>query len=228
MDIHLSNHDWTFAAKNKKAIESYWASRRAQQPLLFNGKVLLLRDWKIEHGQLTGNCLTTDYASFLYWREHGAPDRSVVDFSAAGAIHSHEGWLILGRASEAMSNAGKIYPPCGSFDAVDGRDRIDIDDAIVREIGEETGLIVDPARFGPTLAVNCGTQLVIMRAIQMVHPCNVLVAEIDEHLKSEPHPEISEIVVVKNRDNIDMRDMPAFTIAYIEHAFPAKPDRGST
>lgn len=211
---------WDFSIAHREDIERHWTERLNKHPFLFNGKVPLLADWTLDDGRLKGRCMVVDFKSFLYWRDHDAPDRSVFDFFAAGAIHSNEGWLILGRAGPAMSNAGRIYPPSGSFDSLADTDHpIDVDRSITREIFEETGLRINAEQLGPMLAVQGDAQFVVMRPINLPVSGDRLVADIHRHLQSQSSPELAEIVIVRGRQDIQPHDMPAFVIAYIEHIF---------
>jgi hypothetical protein len=140
--IRFSNQIWGFSSLHASKIDRYWRQRLAENSELFNGAVLLLdSNWSLHEGRFSGSCLETDFKTFLYWREHGAPDANVVDFFAAGALHSEEGWLILARMSAHHSSAGRIFSPCGSLHIDDVKDSaVDLDGNIFREIHEETGL----------------------------------------------------------------------------------------
>jgi 8-oxo-dGTP pyrophosphatase MutT (NUDIX family) len=217
-DARLTRRSWGFASVQIGAIDAYWDRRTAEQPRLFNGAVLILDRWIVRHGHFSGECITTDFKSFLYWREHDAPDHEVFDFFATGALHTSEGWLILGRAGAAMSNAGKVYPPSGSLHA-DQFGHIDLDESIVREIREETGIEVTRAQLGSMLLIEACPQIVIVRPIKTGRPSAEIVAKIEGYLRSNPSSELSNVVVVRGLADIQAGVMPPFTIAYIEHAF---------
>jgi 8-oxo-dGTP pyrophosphatase MutT (NUDIX family) len=219
-EVSLSDRNWQFSQKGAVEIEAYWQRRTTEQPKLFNGDILLLDSWSLLEGGFHGECLTTDYKSFLYWREHDKPDCTVTDFFPAAALHSQEGWLILGRMGPDHSSAGLIYPPCGSLhpdDIVEGK--IDLDGNILREIKEETGLTLPRTELRPPILIFDGSRLAYMRPIKLERSATEIVNEIESYLARAIEPELSEIIIVKGRADIVEAVMPSFTVAYIEHAF---------
>ena len=44
-----------------------------QRSHLWNGRVMMLRDYGIRDGVLRGSCFETDYASFVAWRDWEFP-----------------------------------------------------------------------------------------------------------------------------------------------------------
>jgi 8-oxo-dGTP pyrophosphatase MutT (NUDIX family) len=227
IDARLTRRTWEFSRANARRIDAHWADRTARQPSLFNGDVLLLEHWVVRDGHFSGECIRTDFKSFLYWREHDAPDREVFDFFAAGALHSREGWLILGHAGPTTSNAGKIYPPSGSLHADDqlGNGEIDLDGSIIREIHEETGIQITRAQLGPLLLIEARPQVVIVRPVAIARPAAEIVKQIGDHLRASSSAELAEVVVVRGREDIRTDVMPPFTVAYVEHAFQTSTDR---
>jgi 8-oxo-dGTP pyrophosphatase MutT (NUDIX family) len=219
-EAHVRDRPWAFAEQTAAAIDAHWQRRTAEQPKLFNGDVLMVEAWSVTQGRFHATCFQTDFKSFLYWREHDAPDRTVFDFCPTGALHSAEGWLILGRASPAMSNAGQIYPFCGSLHAGDDRcGSIDLDGAMLREIEEETGLAFGRADLGEALLIDTGPVITLLRPIADARPALEIVRGIEQFLAQSPEPELSGAVIVEGVQDIDEALMPPFVSAYIRHAF---------
>ena len=218
-DVSLSDRNWPFAQSHAPAIGTHWRRRTRENPKLFNGEVLLLDSWSLTGATFRGTCLITDYASFLYWREHDTLDRSVTNLFAAAALHSLEGWLIVGRMGPHHSSAGLVHPPCGSLQPEDIRQgTVDLDGNIVREIEEETGLAILPAQMSAPILIFDGFRLAYMRPVRLPWPAGTIVDDIENHLAATPEPELAEILVVRNRADIDAA-MPSFAVAYITHAF---------
>ena len=156
---------WAFAAENAAAIDAHWSLRREQQPRFFNGAVLLLARYEVTaDGCLDARFLRSDFKSFLFWRETGWRDRTVMDAFGSALIFSQQGRVLLGRQRDGHLNGGLCYPPSGFIDAADvGADgAIDIDHSVRREIGEELGLGEDQlqrrpgyivTRAGPVLSI---------------------------------------------------------------------------
>jgi hypothetical protein len=219
-EVRLVARTWNFPQDNAVAIDAYWHLRSAQQPKLFNGDILLLDGWSLSEGTFQGTCLTTDYKSFLYWREHNAPDRGVINFFAAAVLHSREGWLVLAQMGPDHSSSGLIFPPCGSLHTEDVKEgRVDLDANILREIKEETGFVLSKEDLKQPFLILDGTRLAYMRLIELPWSAAEIVHRIEGYLAAEKEPEISKIHVVKGREDIIESAMPTFTVSYIEHAF---------
>jgi hypothetical protein len=218
-ELRLSNRNWHFSRQHSVEIDEHWRRRTAEQPRLFNGDILLLDRWYLLEGCLHGEFLTTDFKSFLYWREHDSPDRTVTDFFGAAALHSQEGWLIVGRMGAHHSNPGLIYPPCGSLhtDDVEGG-KIDLDGNILREVKEETGLVLSRTELRPPILISDGAQLAYLRPIMLGRNATQIIKEIENYLSRSFEPELSEILIVKGPEDIIEDAMPSFIAAYIEHA----------
>jgi len=221
-EISLSDHCWSFVQVHATQIEAYWHRRTAEQPKLFNGDILLLHNWSCVNGRFHGQCLITEFKSFLYWRDHKRPDGAVTDFFPAAALHSQEDWLLVGRMGHDHSSPGRIYLPCGALhtdDVYDGK--VDLDGNILREIREETGLALDRTELGPPILILDGAgRLVYVRPVKLQRPAVQIVKEIQSYLGHATEPELSEIIVVKGVADIS-ETMPSFTVAYIEQAFAA-------
>jgi 8-oxo-dGTP pyrophosphatase MutT (NUDIX family) len=218
-EVYLSGRNWPFPQAHALEIDRHWQRRTAENPKLFNGHALLLDSWSLSAGKFQGTCLVTDYRSFLYWREHDAPDRSVANFFAAAVLHSWEDWLIVARMGPHHSSAGLIFPPCGSLhtDDIDAG-RIDLDGNILREIKEETGIELSLADLEERLLIRDRAKLAYVRVVRLPKPASKIVKQIENYLAAATDPELSEILVVKGRADIIEPAMPAFAVAYIKHA----------
>src|SRR5262249_4135899 len=214
-EISLSDHCWSFVKVHATQIEAHWHRRTAEQPKLFNGDILLLHNWSCGDGRFHGQCLITEFKSFLYWREHKRPDRTVTDFFPAAALHSQEGWLLVGRMGRHHSSAGRVYLPCGSLhtdDIYEGK--VDLDGNILREIKEETGLTIYRTELRPPILILDGAgRLVYVRPIKFQRPAAEIVKEIESYLARAIEPELAEIILVKGPADISEAAMPSFTVA---------------
>ena len=220
IDVRLVSGSWDFASAHAREIDVYWTKRTAEQRGLFNGSVVMLKHWAVEERRFSGECFETDFKSFLYWREHGAPDPHVYDFFGVGPIHSAEGWLLLGRAGPAMSNAGAVYPPSGSIDLSEAeRGAVDVDASIIREILEETGLELTRSQLGQPFLITAPPQIAIIRPISLHLSAARLVRHIAAHLERKQAAEICELILVRCLEDIDRNRMPPFVQQYITAVF---------
>ena len=214
---------WPWAAERSDAIERDWAQRRALVPQLFDGAVYLLREQAITGPMLTGTLFKTDFRSFLYWRDHGAEEKGICEVFGASLIRSAEGHVLLGRQGPGQLNSGRIYPPSGLIDDDDLRDgAIDIDASIARELGEETGL--GPAaleRIPGYIAAVSEWQVAV--AIEWRSPlaAEALRQRILGFIDAEAEPELDDIVIVRQRADIDGRSVPPHAQALLRTLLPA-------
>jgi len=96
LDFQVFPLPWPFAADRRTEIEDYFTHLRREKPQLWNGRVLLLRDFEISGATLQGTMFETDFASFIAWRDWGFPDRDVHACFAMGALLSRDGAFLLG------------------------------------------------------------------------------------------------------------------------------------
>ena len=228
LDVAFEPWSWPFAEARREEIDAHFARRIALSPQIWNGRVLLARDYHISGATLTGNCFETDFASFLAWRDWDFPDRRVVNCFAMGALRSVDGAFLLGVMGAHTANAGRIYFPAGTpdpNDIVDGR--LDFAGSIAREVAEETGLTAADYAAAPTWhAVPAGVRLALVRVLAVPMPALELQRKVRAHLADEDIPELADLRVVRGPADFDPM-MPAFVTAYLSHWFraPAHLDR---
>jgi 8-oxo-dGTP pyrophosphatase MutT (NUDIX family) len=219
-DVRLVDRPWPFACNNKAEIDAHWQLRSAQQPQIYNGRILMLDRWSLSNGRFSGECVATNYKDFLYWRECKKPNPDSPNFFPAAALHSQEGWLILGQMASRTTNSGYIYPPCGGLHPDDVIDvAVDLDGCMIREVQEETGLHLSRAQFEAPMLVFDDRRLVYLRPTMIAEPAVDIVNRIELFLTTQEDPELAGVYIVKSTADIRPAKMPLFTIAYVEHSF---------
>lgn len=202
--LRVGADGWAFAERHRDAIDAHWARRARETPGFFNGTVFVMTNYSVTaDGCLAAQFIRTDFKSFLYWRETGWRDGSVMDGFGSALILSADGQVLLGRQSAGNLNSGLCYPPSGFIDARDvGCDgTIDIERSVAREIAEETGLsppaiqrsegyIVTIA--GPTMSI----------AIPFLSPLSgvALMREAARHISSDAESELSDLALAEPGD----------------------------
>ena len=133
-------------------IEQAWADRVGgmgkQGCRLFNGRLCRLIDCKSEHRKLTLTLGAVSFKEFL-GTNVAAPHIRYVHGSevladalgVSAAIVTRDGFLVLGRRSDAVAHyARRIHPIGGVVKGADGGSPPDLFEAILKEIHEETSL----------------------------------------------------------------------------------------
>ncbi len=119
LDMRFSRREWAFARVHRDAIERHFAARLAKQPKLWNGKVLLLREFAFRDRTLEGEYSAVDFASFLAWADWGFPDEQARSCFAMVALQANDDAFLLGVMGPNTVNSGAIYFPAGSPDMSD-------------------------------------------------------------------------------------------------------------
>jgi 8-oxo-dGTP pyrophosphatase MutT (NUDIX family) len=217
-EVAVAPWRWDFAIARRDEIDRHFAERQRQQPSLWNGRVLLLRDYEVRGRVLHGTAFEADYASFLAWRDWDFADRSVFNIFASAALRSADGAYLLGEMAPSTASAGLVYFPCGTPEPSDvgPGDALDLDGSLRRELMEETGLDIGEFAAEPrwTLLRDRGFAA-LMRRLNARQKADELRSRIVRHLANDPHPEFSDVRIVRGRADLDA-SMPAFVVAYLE------------
>jgi len=216
-EITVEPWEWGFAVKRRAEIDRHFAARRQRQPALWNGRVLLLKDYRIANGTLSGSSFETDFASFMAWRDWDFPDRSVFNVFAMAAVRTSDGGYLIGEMADHTASAGQLYFPCGTPDPQDvAAGMLDLDGSVGRELLEETGIEIG------TLVVRPGWTLIrdrnfiaLIKQVTAAENAQELRARVVSHLASGAQPEFSDIRFVRGRADLTVQ-IPAFVVAFLE------------
>lgn len=217
LDLAVSGTPWAFAEEKRAEIEAHFAKAQEAKPAIWNGRVLLCRNPRVEAGVHRADYFETDFASFLAWRDWGFPDKSVFNSFGSGALRSADGAFVLGRMSAHTANAGRIYFPAGTpdpNDVIEGR--VDLAMSIVREVEEEVGLV--GADYEPSddwTIVETGQVVACMRLLQSQSSAAELTQRIEAFLSAETAPELSGVKLVRSRADCDPQ-MPLFITTFLD------------
>jgi 8-oxo-dGTP pyrophosphatase MutT (NUDIX family) len=220
LELCFAPQAWSFADHRRVEIDAYFEARRRTTPELWNGRVLLLSRCLLHERRLSGVFFETDFASFLAWREWGYPDRTVVNCFAMGALRAADGAFLVGVMAAHTANAGRIYFPAGTPDPTDILGSIvDLEQNVVREVGEETGLTPNDfiPRFGWDAVVE-GPRIALFKILDVDAAAVDVRARILDHLAREAAPEFADIRILRGRDDFDP-NMPVFVRAFLDRAW---------
>lgn len=214
----MAEGSWPYAEANRAAIAAAWAAWTAENPALFNGKVLLLQSHAIADGVVTARYRPVFFAEFLHYMRHGAPDGVTRSGFALAGLVGADGALVMGVMGAHTANAGKIYFPGGTpdlDDMVDGR--VDLAGSVARELAEETGLSADELRFDPGFWLyEDDKRLAFVKIARSPLTGEALRATILDRLARQAEPELADIHLVRSRADLVPDRMPAFQLAFAE------------
>ena len=223
IEIAIEPWLWQFAITNRAAIDLYFAELQRQRPAIWNGRVLLLKRYRIHDGVFYGTCFETDYASFIAWRDWRFPDASVHNIFAVAALRAADGAYLVGEMGPHTASANKLYFPCGTPEPldIDNRQHLNLQENLRRELLEETGLDIEEleAKPGWTVIHDRGF-MAFMKELTARQSADELRSRILRHLATERQPEFSDIHVVRGPAQLDSR-MPPFMIKFLEAAWAA-------
>jgi 8-oxo-dGTP pyrophosphatase MutT (NUDIX family) len=206
--ISVEPWSWGFSDRRRQQIDDHFKRRQSEQPALWNGRALLLRQYTVRDGVLQGTCFETDYASLLAWRDWEFPDREVYNLFAAAALQSADGAYLVGEMAPHTASAGQWYFPCGTPEPsdVDASGKLDLVSNLRRELQEETGLDMDEVEVQPgwTLVRDRGF-LAFMRGLAAHDDAERLQAKIRHYIDNEQHPEFRDVRFVRRVDELNDR-----------------------
>lgn len=216
LDLRFAPAPWAFADERRAEIDAHFAEQRFAKPDLWNGRVLLLRQWSVENSVFRGAYMETDFASMLAWRDFGFPDPAIFNCFGMAALQSADGAYLLGEMAQNTANAGRVYFPAGTpepEDIVDGC--VDLAGNVARELAEETGLGVRDLDVAEEwTCVRVGQRIAMMRPMRSRENADDLCRRILDHLAGEAQAELSGIRIVRSLSDVDPRLMPPWIVNY--------------
>jgi 8-oxo-dGTP pyrophosphatase MutT (NUDIX family) len=226
LDFRMTSGVWDFSQARADEIAAHWRRRHAEQPKLFNGRVLVLARHALEGRTLRGEFIETDFADFLAWREFGLPASNACNGFSMAALRGADGGFLLGEMSPHTASAGAIYFPAGTPDLQDVFGGVvDLEASARRELTEETGLDPTEADVAPGWTiVRAPGRVACMKPMRLRVPAEEARARIEAQLASEARPEFCRIHVVRSEADFRPR-MPEFVRAFMAQVFEV--ERGS-
>jgi 8-oxo-dGTP pyrophosphatase MutT (NUDIX family) len=219
-EIKVEPWEWEFAVSRRAEIDRHFAARRQRQPALWNGRVLLLKNYRIDNRVLSGSSFETDFASFMAWRDWDFPDRGVFNVFAMAAVRAADGGYLLGEMADHTASAGQLYFPCGTPDPQDvAAGMLDLDGSAGRELFEETGIEIGALAARPGWAlVRERNFIALIKRLIASENAQELRARIRRYLALSTQPEFSDIRIVRGHGDLTAQ-IPAFVVAFLERAW---------
>ncbi|MGU3495819.1 NUDIX hydrolase [Xanthobacteraceae bacterium A53D] len=225
LDLRVEPGIWTEAEAHRPEIDAHFARRKAETPQIWNGRVLVMRHLALDGDLLRGRFIEVDFASFLWWRDHGwQPQFNVYNAFGAAALEDSDGAFLLGVMGDWTAAAGKIYFPCGTPDLSDvtPEGAVDFEASMRRELTEETGLtFADVAQDKGWTLVLDQRRVAVLRRLVTREAARPLAARVRAGLGAQAHPELSDMRVIAGPADITPDVMP-FAATYMRHVWGAR------
>ncbi|MDR3372635.1 MAG: NUDIX hydrolase [Ancalomicrobiaceae bacterium] len=202
LELTIRAEPHRFPADERAAIDAHWQRLVEANPRLWNGSAFLFNTWEISgDGAFSARGAATDYAAFLYWRALPASERRHYHLFPVGAILTRDERLLVGRMSAHTANAGRHYPPSGSFDASDliqlpdDSARLDVEGNMYREIFEELGLPADRLSAEPSwlFMASSPNAHALVRVMSVAETSDELAPALRQYIANDPHQELEDI-----------------------------------
>jgi 8-oxo-dGTP pyrophosphatase MutT (NUDIX family) len=220
LDLRFEPKPWRFAKQHRDEIDAHFAAAQRAKPQLWNGRVLVMHDYKIAGGILRGAFLETDYASFRFWIAGGRPPADAIDCFGSAAVLASDGCFLMAEMAAHTANAGRVYFPCGTPDLSDIRDgAVDFDHSISRELREETGLDVADFDLEPGwIIVEGPARVAPFRILRANVPGATLRQQVEKHMAKEAISELAAISLVGGPADL-VPAMPDYVTAFLRHVW---------
>ncbi len=200
IDIRLAPEPWPLPEELRAAVPAYWQGATADNPHLWDGRILGLSALTLEQGLLRANAHEDAYTAFMLWRQRGFPDIGITHAFTWALIVSADGALLYGRMGHETANAGRVYPPGGSLEPRDVRPdgSVDVLGSIELELAEDTGLAAGEAAAGEIVAVLDGARVSVGRVFHFAQPATVLQARIRANIERQDHRELDDVAIIRS------------------------------
>jgi len=223
LDCRLVDHRWTLTPAQERLVAEIWRERKNRTPALYDGRILMARraEARVDAGgrpALEVEFFESPYSRYLAWRELDQPDWGVFNCFSMPALRSADGAFLAGEMGRDHAHPGEIYFPCGTPDRDDVvGTRVDLTGCLIRELAEETGIVVDERNFAPSWRVVFHKrQVACLRVVNLYREAQ---AELDaalRHIRSQDRPELAGMRIFRQRAELADPRIAFATKAFLE------------
>jgi 8-oxo-dGTP pyrophosphatase MutT (NUDIX family) len=207
--LRLDEGRHPYEAANGGEIAENWQAELRANPSLFDGEVVLLSQMAYADRRVEARCHAVRYSTFLHWRRQ-RPTASAEHVFAHAMPVCRDNALIAARMRTNTANPGQVYFAAGSFEPSDFFGGVaDIDYNMMREVREETGIDLGPARRDAGYHAFSGpTGTVIVKRFYLDEDAATVAGRIARFVAAESDPEIEGPVIIRGRDDLPQRLAP--------------------
>ena len=225
LDCRLVDHCWELTPSQERMVAEIWREQSRRNPWLYDGRILLARRAEalvelLRRAEARGRVLRGALPRFHAWKRLGQPDWGVLNCFAAPALRSSDGAYLAGEMGQDHSQPGRIYFPCGTPDLDDVvGSRVDLTGCLIRELAEETGIVVDERNFAPSWRVIfVNRQVACLCIVDLPGQAEAQRDAALRYIRGQEKPELAGMRIL--REGADLADprLPDFMKAFLESA----------
>ncbi|WP_112605428.1 NUDIX hydrolase [Rhizobium sp. WW22] len=201
IDLAVLPGEHPFHVQESAAAQENWAREIADNPALFDGRMIFQRRLSLADGLVRGEAYVTPFSTFLWWRKQSERHGGFHLFAFPVAVSS-DGAIIAIRMAPHTANPGQIYCAAGSMDENDiVNDHADVAGNMRREVLEETGLdlnnaIADPGYY----ATHMNRSVTLFRVFRFPWTAEDMLRRIEAHILVSEEDEVDGVVAIRSAD----------------------------
>jgi len=225
LDCRLVDHRWDLTPEQERTAAEIWREQSSRNPSLYDGRILLARRAEAlvdDSGErkLEVEFFEAPFSRFHAWKQLGLPDWGVLNCFAAPALRSSDGAFLAGEMGLDHSQPGRIYFPCGTPDLDDVvGSRVDLTGCLIRELEEETGIVVDERDFAPSWRVLfLNRQVACLRVVDLPGQAEAQRDAALRYIRGQEKPELAGMRILRKGADLADPRLPDFMKAFLESA----------
>lgn len=202
VDLRVLPEEHPVYLAEREAIASNWLAEKTAQPSFYDGRMLLMHTLGLQDGAVSGQGHMVSFSTYLWWRRQNPHPMAAIHLHAMAVPVSSDGAIIAIRMARHTANPGMVYCAAGSLDEHDlVNGCCDIDVNMRREVLEETGLDLRHARADSQLhGSHSGRFVNLFRFFHFDRTADEILADIAEHMKTDPEQEIDGGIAIRSAD----------------------------
>ncbi len=223
VEARCCDYDWPFVAERAGEIAAHWDHLLKTKPGVWNGMILMMKVGRQDGARYVGEFFETRFAAMMAWHHLGRPEGARLGFPV-GALTCRDGAYLLGVMAGHTANAGKVYFPSGNLDPGDVQPdgRIDMRAAYLRELTEETGLSASDVACGEGWVVaERDAWVAFFQDVWLDLDADEAVRLLRGDLAAKTDHELSDILIVRNRNDVPWDRLIPSHVSFFNHVFGA-------
>ncbi|MFY9655927.1 MAG: NUDIX hydrolase [Methylocystis sp.] len=225
LDCRLVDHRWNLTPAQERTAAEIWREQSNRNPSLYDGRILLARRAEAlidDSGErkLEVEFFEAPFSRFHAWKRLGLPDWGVLNCFSAPALRSSDGAFLAGEMGRDHSQPGRVYFPCGTPDLDDiVGGRVDLTGCLIRELAEETGIVVGERDFAPFWRIIfLNRQVACLRVVDLPAAAEAQREAALRYIRGQAKPELAGMHIFRRGADLADPRLPDFMKAFLRGA----------